>query len=514
MRSADRVFLGLLIALFLGCVVRDPHSDRYPFRSFDPLPDAVEYAVVAANIHAGVGPYLSVNGREIPSRYPFGFPLLILPFYVALGNDIANSYYASVCCGALSMALMFALARALFPEVSVARWATFFLGSCSLFLTFSGLIMTEVCSIFLALLALNLAARIGPQSHARAFAALGLVLGYAVLVRTANVLMVPPIALYLLVERRARLPSRSLLALLLALAACAVPLLAYNAWVFGSWIRNGYDVYTPRTLFAWRFFRAHALPYLETLALATGGKSIWLEGPFYGWIVPALAALGLIALQRERRRGVIALFAAWMASFYLFYASYFFDDFRFFVPALPLLLLVAAVGVSRLLHSLGNRSGWIVSALVIALYLAQPFSSGVSPLRAALHNRTTDAPPANYHHVREINAYMARIGARPETHFVLSALNLVYHDYYSSKRYTLVPLSPGQEYQRAPEVAAIIGAPTVDALLDRGCLVYASDFRVDDPATRASWQALSERYRLERIADLGASLFRVRRKTT
>jgi hypothetical protein len=513
MRLADHVFVCFMIALFLGCVLRDPRSDHYPFRSFDPLPDAVEYAVVAANIHTGVGPYLSINHNRIPSRYPFGFPLLIIPFYQLLGDDIANAYYASVFFGALSIALMFSLARSLFPGTSVAHWATFFLGSCSLFLTFSALVMSEVCSIFLALLALNLAARLRPTSSFICFALLGLILGYAVLVRTANILIIAPVQLYLLLERRVRLFSRSLLAIVVALGACAVLLLVYNAHIFGSFVRNGYTIYTPRTLFSWDFFRENALPYVQTLALARGGKSIWLEGPFYGWIIPPLAAFGLVTLQWDRRRSLIAFLAAWVASFYVFYSFYFFYDFRFFLPALPLLFLTAAIGLSRALRSLDGLHRLVVSMLTIALYLAQPFSGGVSPLRTAAHNRTTDTPPANYHHVREINAYMERVGAQPGTHFVLSALNLVYHDYYSSKRYTLVPLSQGQEYERAPEIAAIIGAPAVDALLDRGCVVYASDFRVDDAPTQASLRELAEKYRLERVADIGTSLFRVWRKT-
>ena len=509
MRMRDAAFLGILIVVFLACVVRDPRSDSLPFRSFHPLPDAIEYAVGAANIEAGRDLTLEINGHAIPSRYPFGFPLVIALFYRLLGNDIVNAYCVSIVFGAASIPALFMLVRALVPEAGVACWSAFFFATNSLVLSFAPLVMTELCSVFVALLALNLAVRVVPKRGTLGFVALGVVLGFGILVRTANVLMIPPIVLYLGWVHGRQLGARQGLAVLGPLAGAVGLLLLYNTRVFGSPFRDGYALYTPRTLFAWRFVAASALPYFRTLALAQGGKTLWLDGPFYSPLVPLLAVVGLATLRGARHRCVRGLAVTWIVLFYCFYASYFFYDFRFFLPVLPVVLLLAACGLGFVLQRLGTFPRAIVSVLVIGLYLLQPLSGGWSSLDAARHNRGTREPPLNYLYVQAVNAYMDRIGARPETHFVLSALNLVYHDHYSSKRYTILPLSRDQEYARVPELAPMIGGPDLDALLAQGREVYVSDFAADDEATRGAFRALVASYRLEPVPVPGITLARL-----
>jgi 4-amino-4-deoxy-L-arabinose transferase-like glycosyltransferase len=501
--------VGFLVLLFLAGVVRDPRSDRLPFRSFHPLPDAIEYAVGASHLAAGRGLWLTIDDREIPSRYPPGFPLLIALFYRVLGNDVVHAYWVSIACGAGAIPLMFLLARALVPDPAVARWSAFLLATNALVLSFAPLVMAETCSVLLALAALNLAVRIGPDSRAASCAALGGILGFAVMVRTANVLMVGPLAAYLAWMHGRRLGLRLWSALAAPLAAGMAVLLLFNARVFGSPLRDGYALYTPRTMFAWEFFAAHAPPYFRTLLLAEGGKTIWLEGPFYGLLVPVLAAVGVVALGRAGRRDVLALAAIWVLTFYVFFAAYFFYDFRFFLPVIPILLLLAACGLAGLLRHLRGRGRAVAAAAAVVLYLVQPLFGGTSPLDAARRNRTTSDPPANYLHVRALNDYMERIDAHADANAVLSALNLVYHDRFSNHRYTLIPLSRAQEYARVPEVAARMPWPDVDELLARGVRVYVSDFAVDDAYARDALAALAARYRLEPVPDAGTSLARV-----
>jgi hypothetical protein len=512
MQRGDAGFLGIMVLLFLACVLRDPRSDTVPFRSFHPLPDAIEYAVGAANLDAGRGLTVTVNGHAIPSRYPPGFPLLIALAYRLLGRDLANAYYVSIGLGAAAIVLVFLLARALFREPGVARWSTFFLATSSLMLSFAPLVMTEVCSVFLALLALNLAVRYEPTRGVPGLMGLGLTLGFGILVRTANVLMIPPLVLYLGWVHGTRLRLRHWGTLLAPIAAAAGLLLLFNAYVFGSPFRDGYALYTPRTLFAWRFFAASALPYFCTLVLAHAGKTIWLQGPFYGPLVPLLAVLGLAALARAGRREVIGLATAWITLFYLFYASYFFYDFRFFLPVLPLVLLLAAIGLMTLLRRLAGATRGVTALAAIVLYLVQPIAGGTSPLAAARRNHATFAPPANYLFVQALNAYMEGIGAQPETHVVLTPLNLVYLDHYSNQRYTIAPLSRDQEYARVPELAGVAGPLDLDALLAAGRQVYLSSFAADDEEARAALDALTVRYRLEPVPAAGAALSRIVRK--
>ncbi len=512
MRWADTGLVALMVLLFLACVLRDPRADDSPFRSFHPLPDAIEYAVGAAHLDAGEGLTLTINGTPIPSRYPLGFPLLIALAYRLLGRDVTNAYWVSIALGAGAIPLIFLLAGALVRERGVARWSAFLLATSSLLLSLAPLVMSETCSVFLTLLALNLAVRVAPPRASGPMFALGLTLGFAMLVRTGNLPMIPPLLLYLVWAHGSRLGLGHWAALAAPLAASAAVMLVFNAHVFGSPFRDGYALYTPRTLFGWGFFAANALPYLRTLLLAHGGEMLWLAGPFYGPLVPTLALVGVAALARAGRRDVILLAGAWIASFYLFYASYFFSSFRFFLPVVPVILLLTAIGITTLLHRLSGRARTLTAAAVIVLYLVQPLSGGVSPLDAARRNRLARDPPANSLHVQALNAYMERVGARPETHVVLTALNLVYLDHFANRRYTIAPLSREQEYARVPELAAIAAPPDLDALLAEGRQVFLSEFAAADDEARKSLAALAIHYRLEPVPGAGTSLARVLRK--
>jgi hypothetical protein len=511
MRRGDAVILVGMVALFLACVVRDPRSETLPFLSFHPLPDAIEYAVGAAALADGRGLGLTIDGVTIPSRYPPGFPLLIALAYGALGKDVANAYWVSIACGVVALPLMFLLARALVADPAVARWGTFFLTTNALVLSFAPLVMSELCSLLLALAALNLAVRLTPTSRASAFAALGCVLGFATVVRTANVLMIA-LSLVALVMVHGR-PSRprQWIALGAPLAFAAAGLAVHNAAVFGSPLRDGYAFYTPRTMFAWEFFTAHAPSYFRTLALASGGKTLWLDGPFYGLLVPALAAVGIVALHRAGRRDALVLAGAWVVTFFVFFASYFFHDVRFFVPVLPIVLLMAACGAAALMPPQASPWRPAFVAIVAGLYLIGPVGHGTSPLDAIRQNRLGQDPPANHVHVRALNAYMDRIEASAGSHVVVTALNLVYADHFSNHRYLLVPLSPHQEYARVPEVQARMPWADVDRLLAEGRQVYVSDFATDDDDAKAAFGALAARHRLEPITDAGLALARVHR---
>ena len=504
----DAVFVAGMVAVFLVCVVRNPSSDTHPFRSFDPLPDAIEYAVGAANLNAGRGLTLGIDGHFIPSRFPIGFPLLIALCYRLLGDDVANAYWVSVALAAATIPLVYWTAMLVAGDRRAARWSAFLFATGSLTLSFAPLVMSETCSAFLTVLALGLTLRCGRTSGAAAAAALGLVLGFGLLVRTANLIVLAPIGLHLVRTVGRRWGIRRWLALLAPIAAVAAALLVFDARVFGSPWRSGYALYTPRVLFAPRFFAANAGAYFRTLALAVGGKALWLDGPFYGPLLPLLASVGVAVLWRAGERPLVGLFGSWLAVFYLFYASYFYYDFRFFTPVMPLVTILAAVGLAAALAPLPARPRAALAAIAIALHLLQPFSVGTSPLAAAWRNRLARRAPANYQHVQAVNAYMTAIGATAATHVVVSPLNLVYFDHYSNQRYALAPLSHDQEYARVPEVATALGWQDVTTLLAGGRQVYVSDFGLDDD-TRPALRALAEHARLEPVAIAGGWLLRV-----
>lgn len=509
MRARDAAFLAGMVALFLACVVRDPRSGTVPFLDFHPLPDAIEYAVAGASLAAGRGLALTIDGVAIPSRYPPGFPALIAVAHRVLGPDAANAYWVSIACGTVAIPLVFLWARAWLGSATTARWTTFFVATNALVLSFAPLVMSELCSLALALAALTVAVRLGPTARTGGFVLLGTLLAGGVLVRTANVLLLPLVALVLVVGHGRTLRLRQWSAVAVPLAVAAVGLAAYQAAVFGSPLRDGYALYTPRTMFAWEFFTTHAPSYVRTLVLASGGQTLWLDGPFWGPVIPGLVLIGVVALAGAGRRDVLLVAGTWVLLPVLFFASYFFFDFRFFIPVLPMILLLAGCGATRLLRGWGRRGRALGATAIVVLYLVQP-SAGTSPLAAARRNRLGQDPPAAHLAMRALNATMDRLGARPDSHVVVTGLNLVYADHFSSGRYLLLPLGPHQEYARVPAVAARMPWRDVDRLLADGRRVYVTDLATDyDADARAAYAAFAATHRLEPIPDAGLGLARV-----
>ncbi len=508
MRRGDLTFLAAMIALFFLCCVQDPRSETHPFSSFHPLPDAIEYAVGASRLAAGERFDLVIDGVTIPSRYPPGFPLLIAAAYRVLGNGLANAYWVSITCGAAAIPLLFLLVQAWIGDRAAAGWATFFLATNSLVLRFAPLVMTEILSMTLALAALNLAVRLDPGSRTSGFAALGAVLGFAVMVRSANVILIPLTALTLVGCRGRMIRPGQWTAIAAPIALAVTALAAYNAATFGSPLRDGYAFYTPRTMFTWEAFTAQAPSYLGTLVLAHGGRTLGVDGPFYGPLIPGLLLFGMIELRRRGRTDVPWLVAAWVVVFVVFFGSYFFFDFRFFVPLLPMILVPAACGTASLLRRHPPVTRAVASTVIVLVYVVQPGSAGTSPLALARQHHAAAHPPTNHLHTRALNAYMERIGADPATDVVVTALNLVYLDHFSNRRYTIVPLSPEQDYGWVAEIRARMPWQEVDAMLAAGRRVYVTDFAAEGPALQEAYRTLAGTHRLEPV-DADARLARV-----
>lgn len=126
----------------------------------------------------------------------------------------------------------------------------------------------------------------------------------------------------------------------------------------------------------------------------------------------------------------------------------------------------------------------------------------------ARQHRSAANPPKNYLHARALNAYMERIGADPATDVVVTAVNLVYLDHFANGRYTIVPLSPLQDYGWVAEIRTRMPWQEVDALLAAGRRVYVTDFATDAPVLQDAFRTLAGQHRLEPV-DADARLSRV-----
>jgi hypothetical protein len=76
--------LALFVALALGLAIRWTTPSQVA--DLRPRPDALEYEESARNLANGYGYVLRIAGKIYPPRYPFGFPILLVPA-VAVAKD-------------------------------------------------------------------------------------------------------------------------------------------------------------------------------------------------------------------------------------------------------------------------------------------------------------------------------------------------------------------------------------------------------------------------------------------
>ena len=285
------------------------------------------------------------NTGMIPSRrrpmtlvpsYPAGVPLH-QALLATVGGWTYAAYLVSPLAAIGSFLLLFGIAR----ELKIER--LYAAGAGAIWLAVPVLIghavqpVSDVPAAFYALLTMWLALRGRP-------AAAGAAMGIGVWIRPTNLLIVVPL-LIALRRRQWKLAAAGALPFGIALAI-------WNKQLYGSPFRTGYgsffDVIAVRPLCGW--FHLVTLAQMLTPVVAIGGL--------------------LMLFDRAVDRRQLAMLAAWIGVFYLFYAFYGYCDFyvssRFLLPAMPALLIAFAIGLQRFVT---NRAAAV--ALIVALLVTQ-----------------------------------------------------------------------------------------------------------------------------------------------
>lgn len=488
-----------IIAVFLIGVFKDPKSTENPFLNFDPLPDAFEYALVASNIYNGIGPYITFNYNNIPSRYPIGYPLLIIPFFIILGNDISVSYYASLTFGLLSIIFVYLIVQRLFQNDTISFLTTIFLALNPLIITFSGLTTSEISTVFFGLLSIYLAIVIQKTSKSHLFFLFGLSIGFSIVIRLTNLLFVIPILIYILESKKLKLFNSGFFLFIIGIVGCLLILIGYNYLYLGSPLKSGYDIYTPVTLFSFSFLSGNAPEYFRSLFLSIGGKSIWLNGPFYSFVIPIFFVIGIVFLLKEKQKGLLLFGAGLIIIYFIFFSFYKYYDIRFFLPIFIIIFTSAAIGVTKISLLFKWKARFMFILFVLMAYLTGVPDIKSSPLNYITQNIIRKDLPANYVNVKEINEYIEKINTDAHPYFIASSLNLAYHSYFSNGKYSVIPLDANQEYSRVPQFSNIFSKYCIDSLLQKGSMVFVSDFPSGEGFTESGINQLKIKYVLEPV---------------
>lgn len=362
------------------------HVDPYLVSDLRPTPDAAEYAVSARQLMT-TGSYTIPAGEAVfPPRYPFGYPLLIVPFYRAFGAQLSNAVLCSLTLVALTAALVYRTGERVWGRTAgvVAGLLTL---SNRAAIDAGRAVMSEAAAMLAVALAAWLIVRLMEQRRsAWGWGLPGICIGAGAAIRFSNVLLLGPAALVLLWKGMNRdeqgIQDRPLWAVACLCGGCGIalaPLMIYQAEAFGGLLRTGYSFWVPYYYeapghtFSLRYtFQGPALGEAMGLpnALFYGGLLAGWGRSCYAPPTAAFVVIGAIAALRGVKGQAVALFAlGTTAVTFLFYALYFFAERRFLAPAIPPLMLLAGCGVEAAVDPSGWRRGWTAFCNIFFLWV-------------------------------------------------------------------------------------------------------------------------------------------------
>ena len=387
---ATGIFCFVLALLFYYGAVLRIDLKRTDFLDLGPYPDAVEYFAQAESILKEGAPTIQIGYDKLPSRYPPGYPILMIPWLSVLPhNGILAPFRTNQTIGALLLTGSFMFYFAIRKPLA-GGLATLLIATQPAFTTFSRSSMSDlsggaVIVLAFALVYLGLAWRRRLLIYCAA-----IVLGLSLCIRPQLVFMAPLLVAMALFPANVSW-TRWFMHCCLTLAVFAVaasPYFILNTLEFGHPLKTGYEFWVPALADKQAAFSLHNVPHQVGIIWSeiTANWDQFRVANLFGtgtYVVTAfvfLSALGL-AFIRMRRFEISAFLAGTV--YLVTVVTYAYAEGRFYIPVLFLLVALGVLpadwAVGQALH--GRFSIWGVGVLAVFLLscIGYPSQSGYEP---------------------------------------------------------------------------------------------------------------------------------------
>jgi 4-amino-4-deoxy-L-arabinose transferase-like glycosyltransferase len=375
-----RMAAAMLVAAVIagGTALRWVSPERV--QDLHPRPDAVEYEEAARRLARGGGYWLHLGSRRYPPRYPIGFSALLAPGILLWGEDQPGLAVRVVLATAAIAILTTSTIAGLAAGNAAAAGAALLLATAPLHIRLSKAVLADVPSSA-AVAGVGLLAMLAAARGARSamWIAVGVAAGVSATLRIPNVLVLVPATLVLLCACEGTSSDRMRGVVHVAAGALVglLPLLVQDWWYFGSPFATGYGYWVPESFFGIRYALglpagggtdANVLFYLQALL----GK-----GELYGWPVAALVGAGtFLGMRRAGAPRALAILAvSYVGALYAFQSLFFWQSERFLLPAVPLLIAIAALPLS----ALAGRVMRLLGVVMLVLAVSGAWSYDLSP---------------------------------------------------------------------------------------------------------------------------------------
>jgi hypothetical protein len=468
-----------------------------------PHPDATEYFAQAKALRRDGWPSIQIGYEKLPSRYPFGYSVLMLPWLKILpkADAVLAPFRTSQTMGLLLLLAVFVFYAYLAMPLT-GGFAVLLLATLPGFFTFCRSSLSEVSASLLIILAFMFA-YLGINEERRWKIYLSAVfLGLSLNIRIQSLFLAPLLLAMALFPMKG-MPWRWFLhcaAIPVVFVLAASPMLILNTIQFHSPLTTGYDLWAPyfsrnHLLFRLRWIPTNAASLWRELTLQPHGyyaADIFGTGTSFVPAFVVLVCTGLFFISFNWFVG--CAFLAGFSSFAVTLSYLFGRDGRFYLPLLMLLVTIAVLPVRWAAQNIlaGKRviSAATVFILFTAACLGYPSRSGynthgIDRLQAwdAFHFATSPGRSIAFLAERHFARRLSR-----QTGIVLSDIDPVYLNALLPHSFVAAPIDGKHNYKWSyiwrydrPQASAL-----VEHGLQQSLPVYALFFSQDDVATEQS----------------------------
>ena len=427
-----------------------------------PHPDATEYFAQAKSLRRDGWPSIQIGYEKLPSRYPFGYPMLMLPWLRILpgAGTILAPFRTSQTMGLLLLLAVFAFYAYLAMPLT-GGFAVLLLATLPGFFTLCRSSMSDISASLFIVLAFMFA-YLGVKEERRWKIYLsGAFLGLSINIRFPS-LFFAPLLLTMVIFPVKRMRWRwfgHCFALLVVLILAASPMLVLNTIQFHSPFETGYDFWAPyfgehHLLFSVRYVPNNAAALWKEFTLSPLGyhtANIFGTGTSFVPAFVLLALTGLFFVRIDRFATCASLTALIFLAAILSHNDMLVDT-RYYLPLLILLIAIAVLPVTWAAKSFFDRKQIIVAYGILILFtgacLGYPSrsgynTSGINHSQAwdALHFTTPPRQSIEFIAQRHFGKFLKR-----QPGIVLSDIDPVYLNALLPRRFVAAPIDGNHNY--------------------------------------------------------------------
>ncbi|MGH7982097.1 MAG: ArnT family glycosyltransferase [Candidatus Udaeobacter sp.] len=468
-----------------------------------PHPDATEYFAQAQALRTDDWPSIQIGYEKLPSRYPFGYPALMVPWLKILpeSDAILAPFRTSQTMGLLLLVAVFAFYTYLAMPLT-GGFATLLLVALPGFFTFCRSSLSEISASLLIVLAFMFA-YLGLKEERRWKIYLSaILLGLSLNIRLQS-LFFAPLLLIMVIFQVKGMRWRWFLhcvALPFVFVLAASPMLILNTIQFHSPLKTGYDLWASyfsrhHLLFCLRWVPKNALALWKESTLQPHGYNVahmFGTGTSFVPVFLLLTCAGLFLIRFNWF--IVCAFLAGLSSFMAALCYLFGSDSRFYLPLVILLVGVAVLPITWAAKNLFAGKRIIIAVSVFVLFagacLGYPSRSGYNKPGIdrcqtwdALHFTPSPGQATQFVAQRDL---ARRLRSQPG--IVLSDIDPVYLNALLPHSFVAAPIDGEHHYKwsytwryERPQALAL-----VKHALERSVPVYALFVSSDESTTKLS----------------------------